>query len=293
MMHTARRTLKGVILLALIAACVPAAFAAAPEKKDTANLRFNYGKAPGQFGELWLPNDYESHPVAVLIHGGCWSVPASLEAMNAMATTLRNNGIAVWNLEFRRIGMEGAGYPGSFMDIANGIDFLKKIKDSQQLDLSRVVIVGAASGGHLALWAAGRKQIKPDSQLYMDNPLPIKTVVTLGGFGDLAAYRNAPTGCGFKMVDYLVNVTQRSKEDYFADTSPAALLPLGVKQVMISGSKDTTVPKKQGLVYTKKAKAAGDSIEFITIEDATQGDLLNPKSKPWQHVQSFILENIR
>ena len=35
-------------------------------------LRIAYGEAPLQFGELRLPTGRGPHPVAVIVHGGCW-----------------------------------------------------------------------------------------------------------------------------------------------------------------------------------------------------------------------------
>ncbi|UNM06408.1 MAG: hypothetical protein H6925_01460 [Holosporaceae bacterium] len=38
---------------------------------------------------------------------------------------LVEKGFAVWNLEYRRIGEEGGGWPGTFHDVADGIDCLR------------------------------------------------------------------------------------------------------------------------------------------------------------------------
>jgi acetyl esterase/lipase len=290
------RLLKQLSVLAVVAASIAApydSFAAKAPTKSVHVFKIKYGQQAGQFGELWLPNDYEEHPVAVLIHGGCWSLPANLNDLNLMAENLQESGFAVWNLEFRRIGMEGGGYPGSFQDIGNGLDILRKMKDTYKLDLSRIVLVGKSSGGHLALWAAGRKHIKPDSKLYVENPLPVKAVVSLGGIGDLGAFRNARSGCGFKMVDYLVNVTQRTAENYYADTSPLFLLPLGVKEILVHTEKDPMAPKKPSLVYAKKAKDSGDEVEYYTIEDAGPNALITPKSKAWRHVKELIANAVK
>ena len=102
--------------------------------------RIVYGSQPDQFGELWLPENVKAPiPVVVLIHGGCWlaSLPG-LEMMNPMAEDLSTHGVAVWNIEYRRLGMEGGGYPGTFLDVANGIDTLNKIAADHHLDLSKL-----------------------------------------------------------------------------------------------------------------------------------------------------------
>jgi len=39
----------------------------------TANERIAYGKDPLQFGEMRVPVGTGPFPVAILVHGGCWS----------------------------------------------------------------------------------------------------------------------------------------------------------------------------------------------------------------------------
>jgi acetyl esterase/lipase len=271
-------------------AAVPAAGAKAG---SAATLKYRYGREPEQFGELWLPNDYETHPVAVLVHGGCWSLPAGLGSMRAAAEALRDSGYAVWNLEFRRIAGPGGGYPGTFLDIANGIDFLRRIKDAQKLDLDRLVLVGHSTGGHLALWAAGRAHIKPGSKLYLEKPLPVKAVVSLGGMGDLAAFRSTANGCGHKRIDYLVNMAQRGDENYFADTSPASLLPLNTRQLLFHAATDPMLPRNVSLRYAKKARDSGDTVEYFTLKGVRPRDLIDPKSEAWPHVKKAIDEQLK
>ncbi|MGA1367302.1 MAG: alpha/beta hydrolase, partial [Blastocatellia bacterium] len=51
------------------------------------------------------------------------------------------------------MGDEGGGWPGTFDDIADGIDHLRKLARDHPLDLGRVVVTGHSAGGHLTLWA--------------------------------------------------------------------------------------------------------------------------------------------
>ena len=111
-----------------------------------ATVRVSYGDAPTQFAELWLPTDQEEKsPVLVLVHGGCWLNSFGIDHTKAMSTALMQSGFAVWNLEYRRLGDEGGGWPGSFEDIQAGIVRLTELDSdlvggadllqSQMLDL--------------------------------------------------------------------------------------------------------------------------------------------------------------
>ena len=255
--------------------------------------RIHYGDAPSQFADLWLPSGNDSHRVVVMIHGGCWRADLpGLELMAYAAEDLRRHGTAVWNVEYRRLGELGGGYPGSFEDIANAIDWLRKLAKGSRLDLGNVMAVGHSSGGHLALWAAARRRLSRSSSLYHDNPLPIRGVISLAGIGDLSKYRlQGPPACGgARIIDLLVGKGSRGPWDIFADTSPAEMLPIGVPQAIISGALDPIVPAAFGHAYAAKAAAAGDSVQEITITDADHFELIDPELSAFKKVRSVIAQ---
>ena|GEM_PF-5085741 len=97
---------------------------AVTQPRLAANSRFNYGPRQFQFGDLRLPAEPGSHPVVVLIHGGCWRANYDLHLMDAMARRLTENGYVTWNLEFRHHGQETGGWPGTFQDVLLGTRYL-------------------------------------------------------------------------------------------------------------------------------------------------------------------------
>lgn len=259
--------------------------------RPAATERVPYGIAPSQFADLWLPDGSGPHPIVILIHGGCWRADLpGLEMMAYAAEDLRQHGIAVWNVEYRRLGEEGGGYPGTFEDIASAVDWLRKLADDKRLDLGRVVAVGHSAGGHLALWAAARRRLQKESPLYRDRALPIKAVVSLAGIGDLSDYRAAgPPACGGPhVIDLLDGTASRGPWDVFKDTSPAEMLPIGVPQAIVSGTLDPIVPAAFGHTYAVEAIAAGDSVQDITIGDAGHFELIDPASSSFEQIRSII-----
>ena len=257
------------------------------QPRVTADRRIAYGPDALQFGELWLPRGNGRHPVIVLIHGGCWRADLpGLELMDYMAADLRDRGYAVWNLEYRRIGHPGGGYPGTFQDIAAGLDHLRAIASQHHLDLRRVAISGHSAGGHLALWAAARDRLPVQSPLHTADPLPVRGVVSLAGIADLDAYRQTgPDACGGpSTIDGLVGVQQPGGRDVFADTSPPALLPLGDRQLVISGALDPIVPPRFGQDYAAAAAARGDPARSIVLEGAGHFEVIDPTSAVWPRI---------
>lgn len=71
-----------------------AAFRDLPRPEPT--LQVAYGEAPAQGIDVFLPDGPGPHPVAVLIHGGCWSaVTAGREQMRHLGPELTRRGVAV------------------------------------------------------------------------------------------------------------------------------------------------------------------------------------------------------
>ena len=268
----------------LMGLVVSAAMAAGPAPE-----RFAYGPAESQFGELWLPQPgVASAPVVVMIHGGCWLDSYGLDLMHRLSRDLRDHGVAVWNIEYRRLGESGGGYPGTFTDVGMAVDTLRGLATRYPIDVSRIAAVGHSAGGHLALWAAARPRVPSASALRSPTPLPISYVVTLAGIDDLAAYHDRGPACGgASTIDELIDARRRGPAAY-ADTSPRALLPLGVPQLIVSGEEDGIVPAPFGHDYTALAAAAGDRAEPLDLP----GDhfaLIDPSATGWPTVRRHIL----
>jgi acetyl esterase/lipase len=193
--------------------------------------RLFYGGEASQFGDLRLPRGSGPYPVAILIHGGCFKAAyASNRDLAAMADALRNDGIATWNIEYRRLGEAGAGWPGTYLDVARAVDHVRVLAAPYMLDLRRVVLVGHSAGGHFAMWAAARSRLPADSQLRTPDPLSIRGAVNLAGPVDMTANIAGYEGlCRDKVITGLLGGSPAEVPQRYAQTSPIHLLPLGYR----------------------------------------------------------------
>ena len=255
-------------------------------------VRLSYGSESLQFGELRVPTTPGPHPVAIVVHGGCWLAKlgtmdpraVALDNMRPLANALTEAGIATWNIEYRRLGDPGGGWPGSFRDVAAAADFLRTIAADRRLDLNRVVTIGHSAGGHFALWLAARKRIPKSSELFSSNPLPIAGVVDLDGPGDLQATLplQQPV-CGSPVVTDLIGGSPEQQPDRYRAASPIELLPLGARQVVLAGR----MFGAQTPAYEAAVKKAGDSIE-VSISDAGHFVFIDPASEMWPTVLKSV-----
>ena len=260
-------------------------------KSPLADRRIAYGPDPNQYGELWMPARPRRARVVVVIHGGCWQAALpGLELMNGVADALRGKGYAVWNIEYRRLGHPGGGYPGTFEDVGRAVDFLRVISRTDHLDLGHVVVIGHSAGGHLALWAAGRRKLPANSPLRSPRPLHVDGVVTLAGINDLAAYRaDGPDACGGPTtIDQLVGAGARLPDTVYSDTSPVDLLPIDTRQVVVSGGLDPIVPQRFGDGYVATAKARGDVATALDLPLAGHFELIDPLGPNWPAIARAV-----
>jgi acetyl esterase/lipase len=245
---------------------------------------------PLQFGELRLPHGDGPFPLAIVIHGGCWLANSvSLRSTNRLASALRDAGIATWNIEYRRVGDAGGGWPGTFRDVSAGTDFARTLAERYPLDLSRVIVVGHSAGAHLALWVAARSKLPSDSALYSESPLELRGVVALAGPGDLRTLRLADSICGPGTLETLLGGTLATVPQHWAEGSPAALLPLGVPQTLIVGTSDRVIPSRIVEAYERAAQAAGDRAELVEVAGADHMQLIAPGSQAWPTVLANVL----
>jgi acetyl esterase/lipase len=253
-----------------------------------ADARIVYGADPLQFGDLRLPKGEGPFPLVVVIHGGCWLSIANLDNTAPMADALRDAGVATWNVEYRPGDRPGGGWPGTFEDIATAVDHVRALAEKHPIDLARVVVAGHSAGAHLALWTAARSRLKSDSVLHRGAPLPMVAAVALGGPGDLRDFETYGSAICGPALERLMGGAPDSAADRWAQASPAELLPLGIRQVLIVGENDRVMPTRARDAYAAKARAAGDAVEVKVVPGA-HFEVIAPTTEAFVTVKNQIL----
>jgi acetyl esterase/lipase len=264
------------------------ALAMAATSATRPQLSATYGADPIDSGELRIPAGKGPFPVAVLIHGGCWDAgTGGRDDMTPLADALTKRGFATWNIEYRRVGDTGGGWPGTFRDVAAGVDYVRALAKTQPLDLNRMVVIGHSSGAHLALWVASRRHL--DASIAGKMPLLPLTVVAIDGPGTLAPFVGIDAQvCGHPAIVPLMGGTPAEKPAEYKLASPADHLPFGVRQLLVLGE---LAPMMQP--YAQAAKASGDQVEMLAPKDVDHFNILNPGTAQGAAVVDFIVAKAR
>jgi acetyl esterase/lipase len=263
----------------------------------------SYGAGKYQFGDLRLPRSLtgggnvarerrQGYPVVIGIHGGYYRARYGLDYYGHVCAALTDAGFATWNIEYRRLGNWGGGWPGTFLDVAAATDYLRTLAArGYPLDLGQVIAVGHSAGGHLAAWVGGRRRIAKDSPLYCRDPLPIAAVISLAGVLDLRRAWELRLSRG--VVRSLLGGTPEQVPLRYDSASPLALLPLGVpRTTVIHGTRDTSVPYEISRRYAEAAVESGDAAQLVTLEDAGHFEIVDPRTQAWQSVLRSVQQSI-
>ncbi len=236
-------------------------------------LAVRYGPSADQEGDLHLPVT-KRPPVVCLLHGGFWRNLYGRDQMTAVADDLASRGFAAWNLEYRRLGTPGAGWPATMDDVFTGIDHLTRLSaGGVDLDLGRVMVVGHSAGGHLALWVAGRQGARSAHP-------PAVRVLAAAGLAPVADLARAyALGVGGAVVAELLGGPPREHPERWRAASPMEMLPLRVRQLVLHGTADDMVPIDLSRQYARAARAAGDALDFVELPEAGHMDYLDTKSE--------------
>ncbi|MBT3736710.1 MAG: alpha/beta hydrolase, partial [Gammaproteobacteria bacterium] len=210
---------------------------------STPNEVIPYGAGEYQFAEYWHPGTSEP-ALVILIHGGCWSNEYGLDHIRALASKLKGSGYAVWSTEYRRVGDAGGGWPGTFEDIADSLNYTDKLSNINQ---HAKFVMGHSAGGHLALWVAAAGHLPLESPLGKRMKTQIQGAIGLAPIADLAAYSLGDNSCEV-VTEKLMGGSAIDLAERYALGSPSALLP-SIDSILIHGEGDTIVNISQSQRY--------------------------------------------
>jgi dipeptidyl aminopeptidase/acylaminoacyl peptidase len=156
---------------------------------------------------------------------------------------------------------------------------------ASRVDTQRVAAVGHSAGGQLVAWLAGRHLLQAGAPGYDVSARAPALVVPQAGVVALAAAARASLGSGAPQA--LVGGTPEQQPQRYRDADPTALLPTGVRSVLVHDRNDDIVPVSQSETYVRDAAAAGDDSR-LEIVPGDHFSHIDPKSVACQRMRDAL-----
>jgi len=231
-----------------------------------ASRRVAYGEDPNQFFDLYLPEAH--HAVALVIHGGFWRAKYDLLHTSHMCAVLAKSGIAVANLEYRRVGNEGGGWPGSYKDVRAGFGSLR-VHFGETV---KYLAIGHSAGGHLALRLAA-------DEAGLTGVVALAPVAVL----KTAFEMNLSNGA----VAEFLGGSPVDVPDAYAAACPS-LHPSSVQRILLHGVNDADVPIAMSKEFETARQNDSGTVWFMKLDETEHMDLIDPESRAWPIVHMDI-----
>jgi acetyl esterase/lipase len=238
------------------------------------DARVAYGADANQFLEVRLPHTKAPHRVLLNIHGGYWRAKYDLAHAGHLCEALRDSGIATFNIEYRRVGNPGGGWPGTFEDIRSAYRFVRQEQSRFHLDLDRLAVMGHSAGGQLALCLAAHETSAAN-------------VISLAGVVDLR--KAFALHLSNDAVAEFLGGKPDAVPEHYREADPMEFAIPRTRQWLLHGREDDTVPLEFSRDYVLQKKKAGESAQLLEIPHAGHFELIDPASEAFQQVMATVL----
>jgi acetyl esterase/lipase len=240
-----------------------------------ADARLAYGSDPNQFGEIRLPSEKGPFPVVMNLHGGFWRAQYDLSHAGHLCAALSQKGFATWNVEYRRVGNAGGGWPGSFEDVRKAYRFIPQLGKRYNLESAKVLVMGHSAGGQLALCLATHEPA-------------LTRVLALAGITDLTQAWQLHLSDN-AVVAFLGGTPSEVPEHYREADPMLGTIPRATTQWLIHGARDEVVSSYFSRNYAEQKKGRDEDVHYLEISTAGHFDLIDPRSRAWPKVESTVL----
>ena len=246
--------------------------------------RVAYGADAHQFIEVRLPRSAGAHgsqlqPALINIHGGYWRARYDLAHAGHLCEALRGAGVATFNIEYRRVGNAGGGWPGTFDDIRAAFRFVSQQVARFRVDPGRLVVMGHSAGAQLALCLAAHEA-------------SVRRVISLAGVLDLKkAYTLHLSNDA--VVEFLGGKPEAVPEHY-READPMELAIPRARQWILVGRDDDVVSPELSREYVQFKTSVGrkepkENVELLEIPRAGHFELIDPGAEAFKLVASTVL----
>jgi acetyl esterase/lipase len=235
-----------------------------------------YARVDGQplLLDLYQIGNVSAAPLLVWVHGGRWEV-GSKEQMPL--TALVEHGFALASLDFRPAS--AARFPGQIHDIKAAIRYLRAEAARYGYSASRIGILGASSGGHLAALVGttnGHRELEGSLGSHLDQSSSAQAIVSYFGASNLTTIlpQSTPYGVGVRapalqvllggLPEKVATLAQLASPVFHVDASDPPLL-------LLHGDQDPQMPINQSHELEGAYETHGAVAHFAVVHGAAHG----------------------
>jgi acetyl esterase/lipase len=238
-------------------------------------------------GDLYLPKGAKGAPALVAVHGGGW-VAGVRGAYQYWGPYLAARGIAVFSISYR-LATKTKTFPEAVQDVLAGVQFLRGKAGAFGIDPSRIGLLGASAGAHLAALAAlsGKNGAYPHDP-FAATDTSVKVLVGVYGVYDLYAMwcslqvqdgRNSDN-----KVEKFIGAPPMANRQIYFDASPVSYATYGnnaIGVLLATGTNDDLVdPKTQTEPFQLALKQAGFFVRPCIVAGAPHYWMNDPIEEP-------------
>jgi acetyl esterase/lipase len=231
--------------------------------------RISYGSDPNQFIDIYSAPQ-SSRATLMFIHGGFWRAKYDLTHASHLCAALARHGFTVANIEYRRVGNPGGGWPGTFDDSRLALAAIREMFPAQPF-----IVAGHSAGGHLALRLACEG-------IPMDGVIAIAPVAVLRDAYTLHLSNDA-------VVEFLGGNPAECSAIY--DEACPAKHSLTTAAIVIHGIDDDVVPISLSRNYTRAR--AGDDVRLLELPATGHLELIDPESTGYATLAAVLNDLLR
>ena len=244
------------------------------------------------WADLYLPagaRDDDSLPLVTIIHGGGWESRAGAEQFDEMARDLADRGLAVYNVEYRRLGT-GGGWPTTFHDVARALDHVPAMAETYpQLRIDDELVVGHSAGAQLAVWGGTRHRLTDDEVGSRPAFVPSRAV-SISGPLDM---RYAVGHGNNRVITHVLGGTPRQVPARYDSVDPIRNLDPALPVTLFHGLADDDVDPTNSRRYATALDAAGGSAELHLFDGETHTSLVHRQSPSYTRILDRLTEITR
>jgi acetyl esterase/lipase len=246
--------------------------------------------------DLYQPEGAVAAPLLVWVHGGGWEAGTKIPMP---LTALVERGFAIASLDFRPASQ--ARFPGQVHDIRAGVRFLRASAARYGYDATRIGILGASSGGHLAALvgvSAGVAELEGALGEHVGESSAVAAIVSYFGASNLTTILAQSTPFGLRIREPALARLLGGPPD--ADASLARLAspvfhvdPTDPPLLLLHGDQDPQMPINQSHELEGAYVAQGLTATLVVVHGAAHGGEAFYAPARIEQVAAFLETHLR